>query len=112
MTTGWYWDLNEETRTWSARFEAKAGKKPTMVQVGVYSSVLTYLKAVEQAGTDDAETIAETLRSITVDDVFAKGGKVYGNGRMAHTMYLAQVKKPSESEGRLGLLQDHSGDPG
>ncbi len=104
MTTGWYWDLNDETRKWAARFEEKAGNKPTMVQVGVYSSVLNYLKAVEQAGTDEATAVSTTLKSMQIDDVFAKGGKVQPNGRMAHDMYLAQVKSPAESKGAWDYL--------
>ncbi|MCP5365459.1 MAG: ABC transporter substrate-binding protein [Hyphomicrobiales bacterium] len=99
LTTGWYWDLNDETRAWAARFEKRTGKKPTMVHVGVYSSVMSYLKAVEEAGTDEAQAVSKMLKSMEINDVFAKGGKVYPNGRMAHTMYLVKVKKPSESKG-------------
>ena len=49
LTTGFYWDLDDETRAWSAKYEQKTGRKPTMVQAGVYSSVLHYLKAVDAA---------------------------------------------------------------
>ncbi len=99
LTTGWYWDLNDETRAFAARFEKRVGKKPTMIHVGTYSSVLNYLRAVEKAGTDDAKVVADTLKSMTINDVFAKGGKVHPNGRMAHTMYLVKVKTPKESKG-------------
>ena len=104
MTTGWYWDLNDDTRAWAARFEAEAGKKPTMIQVGTYSAVLSYLKAVEKAGTDEAGAVAAALKSMPVNDVFADGGTVYANGRMAHDMYLAQVKTPGESAGDWDYL--------
>ena len=99
LTTGWYWDLNDETRAFAARFEERVGNKPTMVHAGVYSSVMSYLKAVEEAGTDDAEAVSETLRGMAVNDVFATGGVVQPNGRMSHTMYLARVKSPDESTG-------------
>jgi branched-chain amino acid transport system substrate-binding protein len=39
-----------------------------------------------------------------VNDVFAKGGMVYANGRMAHDMYLAQVKTPAQSRGAWDYL--------
>ena len=53
-TETFYWDLNDETRAWTKRFVAQNNNKyPTMVQAGVYSSVLHYLKAVEAAKTDD-----------------------------------------------------------
>ena len=50
LTETFYWDLNDQTRAWSRRFaSANNGKMPSMVQAGVYSSVLHYLKAVEAA---------------------------------------------------------------
>jgi len=99
LTTGWYWDRDDATRAFSERFEPRVGSKPTMVHAGVYSATLNYLRAVEAAGTDDAETVAETLRGMTVNDMFAYDGVVQPNGRMAHTMYLARVKSPEESTG-------------
>src|ERR1051326_3250382 len=49
LTETWYWDLNDSNRAWTKRWQAErgaAGKFPTMVQAGVYSGVLHYLKAV------------------------------------------------------------------
>jgi len=100
LTTGFYWDMDDETRAWSAKYEQKIGRKPTMVQAGVYSSVLHYLRAVEAAGTDEGIKVANKMKEIPVKDMFAKNGKVLANGRLAHDMYLARVKKPSQSKGR------------
>ncbi|CAO3362511.1 ABC transporter substrate-binding protein [Azospirillum palustre] len=99
LTTGFYWDTDDQTREWSKKFEAKAGKKPTMVQAGVYSAVKHYLKAVEAAKTDDADKVSAKMRELPVEDMFAKKGKIAANGRMFHDMYLAQVKTPAESKG-------------
>ena len=104
MTTGWYWDLNDDTRAFAARFEEKAGKKPTMIHVGTYSAVLSYLKAVKETGSDDGAKVADALKKMEINDVFATGGKVYGNGRMAHDMYLAEVKSPDTSKGAWDYL--------
>src|SRR5581483_2229326 len=52
VTTSFYWDLNDQTRAWSKRFFEKHKRMPTMVQAGVYSSVLHYLKAVEKLKAD------------------------------------------------------------
>ncbi|WP_158045824.1 ABC transporter substrate-binding protein [Skermanella pratensis] len=100
LTTGFYWDMDDETRAWSAKYEQKTGKKPTMVQAGVYSSVLHYLRAVDAAGTDDGLKVANKMKELPVKDMFAKNGKILANGRMAHDMYLARVKQPSQSKGR------------
>jgi branched-chain amino acid transport system substrate-binding protein len=99
LTTGFYWDLNDETRAWSQRFNEKTGSMPTMVQAGVYSSVLHYLKAVDAAGTDDTDAVLAKMREMPVDDFFAKGGEVRSDGRMVHDMYLARVKSPADSAG-------------
>ncbi len=99
FTEGFYWNLDDQTREWSKKFEAKAGKKPTMVQAGVYSAVKHYLKAVEAAKTDDSDKVAAKMRELPVEDMFAKKGKVAANGRMFHDMYLVRVKKPGESKG-------------
>jgi len=100
LTTGFYWDLDDETRAWSAKYEQKTGKKPTMVQAGVYSSVLHYLKAIDAAGTDDGLKVANKMKELPVKDMFARNAKLLPNGRLAHDMYLAKVKQPSQSKGR------------
>lgn len=99
LVTGFYWDRTEETRKWSKRFmERHNGTAPTMVQAGVYSSTMHYLKAVQAAGTDAADKVAAKMRELPVDDFFASKGKVREDGRMVHEMYLAQVKGPQESK--------------
>lgn len=99
LTTGFYWDLNDETRAWSQRFFERTGRMPTMVQAGVYSSVSHYLKAIDAAGTDATDAVMAKMRELPVNDFFAKNGQVRSDGRMVHDMYLARVKSPSESEG-------------
>src|SRR5580692_11456754 len=49
LTETWYWDMNDSNRAWTNRWQAGrgvSGKVPTMVQAGIYSSILHYLKAV------------------------------------------------------------------
>lgn len=100
FATGFYWDLNEETRAFSARFRARHGAPPTMIQAGVYSATLQYLKAVAAAGTDEPKRVAEKLRELPVRDAFAGDGRVLANGRMVYDWHLMQVKTPAESKGR------------
>jgi branched-chain amino acid transport system substrate-binding protein len=98
FTEGYYWDLNDDTRKWSRRYFDKMKKMPSMLQAGVYSAVTTYLKAVQAAGTDDADAVMKKLKELPINDFFAKGGKIREDGRMVHDMYLVQVKKPAESK--------------
>jgi len=99
VTTGFYWDLNDETRAWSKRWSQRMnGRMPTMSQAGCYSGTMHYLKAIQAAGTDEAKAVAKKMRELPVNDFFAKNGKVREDGRMVHDMYLVQVKKPEESK--------------
>ena len=98
LTDGWYWDLNDETRKFGRRYFDKMKKMPTMVQAGVYSSTLTYLKAVQAAGTDNADAVMAQIKKTKINDMFAKNGYVRADGRMIHDMYLMEVKKPAESK--------------
>jgi branched-chain amino acid transport system substrate-binding protein len=99
LTEAFYWDRNDETRAWSKRFLEKFGKMPTSTQAGDYSSTMHYLKAVAAAGTLDAQTAMAKMREMPINDFFAREGHIRVDGRMVHDMYLAEVKKPSESNG-------------
>ena len=98
LTTGFYWDRNDETREWSQRFFKRHGAMPTMSQAGVYSAVMHYLKSIEAIGNDSANKVVEKMKATPVNDFFAKNGKIREDGRMVHDMYLAQVKTPAESK--------------
>ncbi|SFL12821.1 ABC transporter substrate-binding protein [Methylobacterium pseudosasicola] len=112
LTEGWYWDSNDETRAFGARYMKRTGRMPNMIQAGTYSAVLSYLKAVKAAGTDETEAVNAKLKALPVDDVFAHGGIVQPNGRMVHDMYLFEVKKPAESKGEWDLYRQLATIPG
>ncbi|WP_332610699.1 ABC transporter substrate-binding protein [Achromobacter sp. ESBL13] len=99
LTDGWYWDQSDASRAWSKKFEAKVGRKPSMLQAGDYSSLSFYLNAVKATGTDDADTVIKWMKSNKINDFFTQGGYVREDGRMVHDMYLMQVKTPAESKG-------------
>ena len=98
LTEAFYWDRNDETRAWSKRFFEKQKKMPTMVQAGLYSATMHYLKAVKAANSDDAQKVMAAMKKTPVNDFFAKNGTIREDGRMVHDMYLMQVKKPDESK--------------
>ena len=98
LTEGFYWNFDDKTRAWSKRFFAKQKRMPSMVQAGVYSAVLNYLRGVQAAGSDEAMRVVEAMRRIPIEDMFSRNGKLRDDGRMVHDMYLLQVKKPEESK--------------
>ena len=100
LTESFYWDLNDQTREWSARFEEKTGKKPSMIQAGVYAGVLHYLKAVEAVGSkDDGAAVVAKMKELPTEDPLFGQGEVRADGRKVHDMYLFRVKTPDQSEG-------------
>jgi branched-chain amino acid transport system substrate-binding protein len=106
LTESYYWDLNDQTREFAKRFGEKfQGKVPTMVQAGVYSSVLHYLKAVEATKSKDPAAVMTKMKEMPTDDpVFGKGS-IRADGRKLHDMYLFEVKKPAESKGKNDLYK-------
>jgi branched-chain amino acid transport system substrate-binding protein len=77
LTTGFYWDLNADTRAFGT---------------------LTYLKAVKAVGTTDSDKVMAELKKTKINDMFAKGGYIRADGVMIHDMYVMQVKSPQESK--------------
>jgi branched-chain amino acid transport system substrate-binding protein len=98
LTTASYWNMDEGTRAWSQKFFARTHVMPTMIHTGVYGSVLHYLKAIKAAGTDDPGKVMAKMRELPIEDVFVHGGRLREDGRVIRDMYLARVKKPSESK--------------
>jgi branched-chain amino acid transport system substrate-binding protein len=105
LTTGWYWDMNDESRAWAQRYFKRTGKMPGMVPAGIYSATTHYLNAIKATGSDDAQTVRAQMVATPVNDMFAKNGKIRVDGRMVHDMYLAQVKTPAESKGEWDLYK-------
>jgi branched-chain amino acid transport system substrate-binding protein len=97
LTDSWYWNRDAETRAWGRKYFEKMKRMPSSVQAGDYSAALNYLQAVKAIGTDDADKVLTQLKKTKVNDIFAKGGYVRGDGRMVHDMYLMQVKAPEKS---------------
>ncbi|MBZ0225336.1 MAG: ABC transporter substrate-binding protein [Comamonas sp.] len=96
LTTSWDWNLNDKTRAFGKKFFEKTKRMPTDIQAADYSATMNYLKAVQAAGTIDADTVMAKLKSTPIDDFYAKG-VIRPDGRFAHDMYLMQVKSPKES---------------
>ena len=101
LTESFYWDLNDGTRAWSKEFAAgNKGRMPSMVQAGVYSSVIHYLKAVEALKSDaDGVKVVNKMKEMPTDDKLFGKGTIRVDGRKLHDAFLFEVKKPAESKG-------------
>ena len=102
FTESFYWDLNDQTREWSKRFQKVSPKNamPSMTVAGNYAAVLHYLKALEALGGnphDGAKAVAKMKEIPTDDPLFGKG-PLRADGRRIIPAYLFEVKKPEESK--------------
>jgi branched-chain amino acid transport system substrate-binding protein len=104
LTDSFYWDMNDRARAFSNRLTPKiGGARPTMVQAGVYSSTLHYLKTatamgIDQAKVSGAATVGRMKAMPTDDDCFGPGS-IREDGRKIHPSYLWEVKSPADSKG-------------
>jgi len=103
LTTAYYWDRDDASRAFAARFFAIRHAEPTMIQAGTYSAVLHYLRAVRSAGTLDADAVMAAMRAAPVEDAIFHHGVIRADGQMVHDMYLARVKTPAGSHGDWDL---------
>ena len=104
----WYWDLNEQTRAWSKRYQERHPNKqmPNHMQAGVYSAVLHYLKAVDKVGSPaDGAAVVAAMKAMPTDDILYGKGTIRADGRKIHPLYLLQVKSPAESKGEWDVFK-------
>ncbi len=100
ITSAWYWDKDDASRAFAKRFMARnpTGLPPTYIQAGIYTEVTFYLKAIQAAGTDDADKVVAQMRKMKINDFMTKDGWLREDGRVMRDMYLEEVKSPAESK--------------
>jgi branched-chain amino acid transport system substrate-binding protein len=98
MTSAYYWDQNDQARAWAERFFSKMNGMPTMIQAGIYGAITHYLKAVQAAGSDDADAVIAKMREMPINDFMTRNGRLRIDGRVLRDMYLFEVKTPAESK--------------
>jgi branched-chain amino acid transport system substrate-binding protein len=96
LADSWYWNQDDASRKFAKRFFDKYKRMPSSLQAADYSATMSYLKAVEAAGTTDSDKVMSTLKGMKIDDFYNKG-QIRADGRMIHDMYLFQVKGSKES---------------
>ena len=92
-----YWDQNEESRTWSRRFFADRGAMPSKNQALVYASTLHFLKAMGAAGSADGLAVNRAMKALPVA-YFGRKASIRGDGRVLFDLTLWRVKAPAESQ--------------
>ncbi len=97
LADSWYWNQDEESRTFAKRFFEKFKRMPSSIQAADYSATMNYLKAVQAVKTTDADQVMAYLKKNRMSDFYHKNATVRADGRVIHDMFLYQVKGPKES---------------
>jgi branched-chain amino acid transport system substrate-binding protein len=100
FTAPWYWDQNDANRAFGKEYLEANRRMATYTVVGVYSSVIHYLRTLEALGSHgDGKAVIAKMKALPTDDKLMGKGSVRMDGRKIHPMYLFEVKKPEESKG-------------
>ncbi len=105
LLTSFFEDESPAARKWSDAFFARRHAMPSQIQAGVYSAVRDYLQAVKDTDSDDAATVMARMKATPVSDAYTAKGEIRADQRMAHDLYLVQVKTPAESKGPWDLVK-------
>ena len=102
ITTSWYWNEDKAARAWADRYAKRMnGLRPTDVQAADYSAATQWLKAVQAAGSTDADKIVAYLDGRQFNDFYARNAYWRPSDHLVqHEMYIVdvlpkdQVKEP------------------
>ena len=97
VTSGFYWDQNNEARAFAKRFFAQRKMMPSKNHAEVYTAVLHYLQAVQATGVDEAVAVNQAMRKAPID-YFGRPASLRGDGRVIYDLTLYRVKTPAESK--------------
>lgn len=106
-TSTFYWDMNEGTRDFTSRVQARmpGRRPPNMIQAGCYAGTLHYLRAVAALGaaTDGAAVVAQ-MKATPTDDIAFGRGSIRADGRALFPAYLLRARAPAAVKGKWDLL--------
>ena len=114
LTTGFYWDRNDETRAWSsASSTSRNACRPWCRPASIRRSITT-CEAVKATGTDEAMKVMAAMKKAPINDFFAKNGVIRADGRMVLTCtwYRSRSRRTPVPVGLLHHPPDHPGRPG
>ena len=106
--SSWVRRDDDETKAFVKKFMEIEKREPSAFQVGNYSAVRSYLKAVQATNSTDPKTITAKMRETPIRDILTQDGFLRPDGRMVHSVALMQIKKPEESKHEWDLSKEVS----
>ncbi|MGY2048359.1 ABC transporter substrate-binding protein [Methylobacterium sp. JK268] len=104
FSSAFYWDQSESSRAFAKRFQDKTGAMPTKNHALIYAAVTHYLKAIGQAGTDEAVAVNKAMRATPVA-FFGRPATLRADGRLLYDPVLYRVKAEGESRNPWDLYE-------
>ena len=102
ICTAFYWDFNDGTRAFAARFQAAhpSKMKPNDMHAGMYAATEHLMKAAARTGSvDDGVKLVDAMKAIPTDDPLFGKGSIRVDGRKLHPMHLLASKTVAELKG-------------
>jgi branched-chain amino acid transport system substrate-binding protein len=95
LVTGFYWNQNERTRSFSRRFNELTGRMPDKPYAATYAAVELFLRIVETSDTIDGVALNAALRREPVY-FFGSNGQLRVDGTLLLDVGLFRVKSPDQ----------------
>jgi branched-chain amino acid transport system substrate-binding protein len=95
LVTGFYWNQNERTRSFSHRFSGLTGRMPDKPYAATYAAVEHFLRNVETSDTIDGVALNAGLRREPVY-FFGSNGRIGADGTPRLDVGLFRVKPPDQ----------------
>jgi branched-chain amino acid transport system substrate-binding protein len=100
-----YWDMNDGTRDFTRRFQARRPRMPNMLHAGCYSAAMHWMRAVAAEGSLDGAAVTRRMKATPVNDFNNRDIAIRPDGRVLHTMHILRAKTPAASRDRLDAME-------
>lgn len=97
VTSGFYWDDNDESRKFAERYKKIQGTMPNQTHAGTYAALRAYFSAVTATHSTNAETVATALKAAKTE-FLGKPASIREDGRVVYDLGLYRVKTPAEAK--------------
>ena len=107
------WTSTPAIEAWSRRYMERSPRHfpPAPGQMGMYGAVHHYLRAVQAAGTTDADKVVRTMKELPTDDFATAGSRFRADGRLMYPVHIDVVKPAGEIRFPFDLVKEISSIP-
>lgn len=100
-----YWDYNDKTREFAAKFQEGYGRPPTFTNAYHYEFTRHYLRAVDAVDSTDADKVNAWMRANPVEMASGLTSTIREDGFVMRDVFPYRTKTPAESKGEWDYLE-------